>query len=297
MANLPYPDRFTPTRDEFRFPTAAPEDTEFRHSGWEHRRAQVWAALCQSGATNSQLDLDDGSLVAEANHCHCRWCQPCAAARAGTIARNVANFAEEKKLRFYTLTLKHNEASARDQVKRLMHCFALLRRAKSWKAAVTGGVAFLELKVGKGGGWHPHLHILAEGTWFAQKDLSALWYGITGDSFIVDVRAAGDRGNVVAYVAGYATKPFDPSVFNQEGKLIEAMQALKGTRMANTFGSWRGLKLEEHDEPSHNLRPLGAWADLVRDAACGDEDAMQKIIFIERCLADRRRGHLEHDPP
>ena len=51
------------------------------------------------------------------------------------------------------------------------------------------GIVYAYEITNNGKGWHPHLHmILLVDDWIDKDKLSAEWYAITGDSFIVDVR-------------------------------------------------------------------------------------------------------------
>jgi hypothetical protein len=135
-----------------------------------------------------------------------------------------------------------------------------------------GGAAFLEVKIAKDGRtWHPHIHIIAEGGFLNQSRLSDKWKEITGDSWIVDVRYVRDRGEVIRYVAKYASKPLDATLFRSKEHLKEAMVALKGRRLCLTFGNWRGLELEKRPEDDGNWKKVCTLDNLRRAVDRGEE--------------------------
>ena len=120
---------------------------------------------------------------------------------------------------------------------------------------VEGAVYTLELTE-KGKGWHPHCHMIALcASEPSQEALSAEWKGITKDSYIVDVRAiTGDPVEGFMEVFKYAVKFSDLSLADN----WHAAQILKGKRLLNSFGLFRGVVIPESllDEPL-DARPFG----------------------------------------
>ncbi len=114
------------------------------------------------------------------------------------------------------------------------------------------GVYTLEL-TNKGKGWHPHAHmIVLAASEPCQEALSAEWHRITGDSFIVDCRPiTGDPSEGFMEVFKYAVKFSDLSLQNN----WQAAQVLKGKRLLNSFGLFRGVEIPESllDEPLDGL--------------------------------------------
>jgi len=115
-----------------------------------------------------------------------------------------------------------------------------------------GGVYTLEL-TNKGNGWHPHCHmIVLAASEPSQEALSAEWHRITGDSFIVDCRPiTGDPSEGFMEVFKYAVKFSDLSLEDN----WHAAQRLKGKRLLNSFGLFRGVQIPESllDEPLDSL--------------------------------------------
>ena len=123
-----------------------------------------------------------------------------------------------------------------------------------------GGVYTLEL-TNKGKGWHPHCHmIVLASSQPSQSDLSAEWLRITGDSMIVDCRPiTGDPSEGFMEVFKYAVKFSDLTLEDN----WHAAQILKGKRLLNSFGLFRGVEIPDSllDEP---LDELPYWDRFYR---------------------------------
>lgn len=115
-----------------------------------------------------------------------------------------------------------------------------------------GAVYTLEL-TNKGNGWHPHCHMIVLGaSQIDQQALSAEWHAITGDSMVVDVRPiVGDPTEGFMEVFKYAVKFSDLSLEDN----WQAARILKGKRLLNSFGLFRGVQVPESllDEPLDGL--------------------------------------------
>ncbi|CAN7737772.1 protein rep [Aquipseudomonas alcaligenes] len=136
------------------------------------------------------------------------------------------------------------------------------KRGSPWTelCKVEGAVYTLEL-TNKGNGWHPHCHMIAlAASPPSQSALSAEWYGITGDSMIVDCRPIlGDPSEGFMEVFKYAVKFSDLTLADN----WHAAQLLKGKRLLNSFGLFRGVQIPESmlDEP---LDELPYWDRFYR---------------------------------
>jgi len=190
------------------------------------------------------------------NYCRDRWCTPCALNRSRIVAHNVIELAGATRLRFATLTLKAEPMVLEQRLADLRAFFLRLKRTRLWKRSVSAGIACLEVKRYKTvEGWHCHYHILFQGRYILRQELSDTWKAITGTSDVVDVRLAKSRRNVVRYITKYVSKPLDTSYLRDDDLLDEALLALKGVRLIDTFGGWRGKPLTETSE-------TGEWHDL-----------------------------------
>jgi Replication protein len=275
---------------------ATPAEQSFRHSGWAMTRAKVFEGLRRThqpakrlvafANCGSQMHLmtDGTDLWVSCNHCHDRLCVPCQIARRQKLTDQITSrcLDLQKSVRFLTLTQAHNSTPLCSQIRRLLTNFHTLRRRNFWKAAVRGGAAFVEIKLGKNGtDWHVHLHCLIEGDYLDQKTLSREWLAVTGDSSIVDIRKIDDPAQKASYVTKYATKPLDREVVNSPDHLDEAIHALKGARLYNCFGTWKSLANEETDE-KRTGRDLGSPSELQHRARCGDAEAIRWLEAAQR---------------
>lgn len=267
-----------------------PLESHFRHSCWHVRRRRVYDALVRTGQSYRRQDAfancghslyahvsaDRREVRLTAGHCHDRFCIPCQTARSRVIAAAVEGLIRDHETRFVTLTLRASNTPLNDQIDRLYRSFSVLRRRRWWVENVVGGAAFCEIKVGKNSGmWHPHLHILVEGSYLNQRQLSAEWYAVTGDSFIVDVRECSDPEGRARYVTKYVTKPASSEVFETNDRLDEFLCAMKGRRLCFTFGTWRGVALDPHQPIDGEWTPLGKLETVIRRALDGDEASIR----------------------
>jgi Replication protein len=275
-----------------------PPDVEFRHSGWLPARRKIRASFDRCRITPDRIDRFDACGSAAwvlrdparpdtygmaANYCHDRFCTPCATARSHTIATNLRDHLNEQGYRLITLTLRGNNSPLADQLDRLYASFTRLRRRKLWQACISGGAAFLELTwSGASRQWHPHLHVIAQGSYIPQNLLRDTWKDITGDSFIVDVRYINDLGQTTRYVAKYAAKPHAPSYLHRPDLLDEAIIALGGRRLCLTFGSWRGFQLNRRPDPK-DWKPIAPLNELIRSARHGNDAARHILQRLTRC--------------
>ena len=264
----------------------------FRHSGWRTTRNKIWKAMIrtsQSIARRSAFrecgsrsyvlmsrDLPTQYRLAGST-CHDRFCIPCANSRSRTIALNVVNNLDKKQVRFVTLTLRSRDEPLAMLMDKLAKCFADLRRRKTWKHHVTGGVAFTEVKWSeRGARWHPHLHMLVAGKFFELKRLKREWLHVTGDSDQVDVKMVTSHDAATKYVTKYASKPCINTFAHSERLLDEAVVAVKGRRLAVTFGTWRGVMLTPKPDEDAWIN-LGSFEACLTGAAKGETEALEAI--------------------
>jgi hypothetical protein len=141
-----------------------------------------------------------------------------------------------------------------------------MKRREWWKSHVAGGMMFIEVKLSKANLWHVHAHIICEGKYVPQHELSSEWLAVTGDSPIVDVREIKNPEAAASYVAKYGSKGFDAGLLNEPRRLAECMKALKGSRLCTTFGAWRGEKLTsmDSDDDGQGWQDLGTPSQFCR---------------------------------
>jgi len=247
-------------------PTPDPGVT-WRHRGWQHDRSLVRSALASARVPAGRLarfdccgqhawvlrsDAAGGKYRIAASYCRDRFCKPCSAARAASLAAALRAELADHPHRFCTLTLRSNGQPLAAEIDRLLAAFRELRRRRWWSDRVRGGAGFLEVTYSAGTrSWHPHLHLILDSAWMSQGELSAEWHHVTRDSYIVDVRLVRDRGAVANYVVKYAAKPLSSSFLNRPNQLPEAIGAMAGRRAP----------------PARMRRRSGGIADVIRAPA------------------------------
>lgn len=244
------------------------------------RRATRMGMCCWSPTIG---ELTDGSPAVGLGRCRDRMCPTCAGIRgkrtAAVIAAEVGHWSS---CRFVTLTLRSTDAPLAGQVKRLIESFKALRRREFWRDRCTNGIAVIEVTWHTGTGqWHPHLHVLVQGDYLPQAQLSAEWKAVTGDSMIVDVRAVHDRADVVGYVVRYLAKPAGVEQWPPQ-VIADYAVGMKGVRMLNSFGTKRKLPDSDvtRDERPVYVRPLISLSelDLLRQGGVGPAEHALEIL-------------------
>lgn len=266
-----------PPRPDYALEPPTTREAAFRHASWRADRQRVWDALVRTDAGANRLErfaccgahatvercMETGAFRVRCHRCHDRWCVPCQRSRAQTVAARLRAFiGRNPRVRLVTLTTRHMPGDRlAELLARLRDGFRVLRRRPFWRDNVRGGVAVVEVTHGQHG-WHPHLHLIALGSYFPQAELSAQWQSITG-SHVVDVRVV--RSDTVgAYITKYLTKPAKPSVYRDPELLAEAVVALKGSRMVQTFGVVKAADLEPEDDEGEAADDTLTWIPLGR---------------------------------
>lgn len=264
-------------RSHFSIKAIDEQQSRFWHGSWQTNRQRVYVAMLASNLQPARVErfrncgamprlwTDEHELRIQAQFCRDRWCETCQK-RAVSQARDALMKAfVPGDTRHIMLTLKHNAAPLKAQIKRIRRAFQELRRSDLWKRNVTGSATFVENKLNALNEWHPHLHIIQVGRWIDQRELSKLWYEITGDSSYVYIKAIRDGESQIGYITKYVSKACDQSVYRDPRKLCEAIKAMHCIRLMSTSGSWKGIKLRTHDpDPDPGRwKCIGSLADII----------------------------------
>ena len=184
-------------------------------------------------------------LRVQSSRCKLRWCPICR-----DVSRMIVTSATEgwlkiqKYPKMITLTLKHSDDPLQLQINRIYKAFKKLRTRAYFQRLITGGIWFFQLKFNHTTEqWHPHIHCLVAGSFLPHKRLKQLWYKITGDSDIVDIRKVTDLENCSNEVARYATSPADIAAVDQE-RAMDIYNSTKHRRICGSWGSARSVMLK-----------------------------------------------------
>lgn len=270
-------------------------DPEERKEDQVHAEKTV-TKLCNCGrfATMFQ-DPKSGELIQSNARCKNRLCPRCNAIRSEKMAGNIAEHLNKlNSPRMLTLTLEHSETHLKEQVKHLYESFKRLRRSKAYQAKIKGGVAVCEIKWSASNeAWHPHLHVLIDGEYWRQADISRAWEKASNGSKIVDIRMIHDRSKAGRYVSKYVAKVGDIDGVPME-RVPELAAALHGLRMVQTsgtlYGSTNNKKEEPREEPLEHIAPLGP---LVDAAGRGSNAAKRVIKILQQALHGQRAAGPE----
>lgn len=201
------------------------------------------------------------------------------------------------RLRLLTLTLKHTDTPLAAQIHRLQTCWVKLRETTWIKKATAGGVSFIEIKVStRDNLWHPHLHVILEGGFLAQKEISKAWLRITGDSHVVDIRRIRNVAEACSYVAKYAAKAISPTVWKQPDRLDEAIVAMHGRRTFATFGSFSNFNLSQMPPDDCGWIAIAPLHVILSKAASGDAESVQLLRSLKGDVCHENIDRACRDP-
>jgi len=295
--------------DSHEITVATPAESLFRHSGWATKRARTIEALQLAGVTPAAMHRfhqcgsaawvlveksDNPRYRVQCERCRNRWCDACAREKRVLLQQNLLAQLPRVRLRFLTLTLKSTDQTAGECVQRLYACFRKLRQRSKIKKLVKGGIAFLELTINHDTRrYHPHLHVIFEGSYLPLDLVRKQWLSVTGDSWIVDVRELPKPEVCVSYVTKYATKAIDSGIWQDPQTFAHVIQELKGTRTLFTFGSWRGMDLLKKPEDSAEWQTLGKLDAIYTRAKNGDTEAQAILAHLGRYVP--HADDLHHD--
>lgn len=257
-----------------------------------NRIARKLSACCRSPSLHANDDDTDIKLVEQ--RCKSRICPRCTQFRTWRlIARMMPIVKTADAPRFLTLTVKHNHKPLAEQITDMTRAFGKLRRMKLWKQKVTGGLYTIEIKWSpRSNAWHPHVHAIIDGQFFPHAQLKSAWQNVTDGSSIVDIRKISSRRNAVTYVAKYAAKAAETNNIPAD-RLPEWAASMHGLRMAQTFGTMHGVKVDQDDDDAEFPPHAAFIGPLIYEADNGNQDAA-KLIDTVFALANRR---LPDDDP
>jgi hypothetical protein len=182
-----------------------------------------------------------------------------------------------------TLTLKTSDAPLHETLTRLTASWRRFRVNRKIAPLLEGGLAFLELTLGKGTGqWHPHLHVLVEGAFLPIDLVRNVWHKVTGDSYIVHICALRSPADAASYVTKYAGKSLSPRVWHDPAKLQEAIEALTGRRTFNIFGNWQGYGLTQPPADDCEWEAVEPLQKTIARARAGDREAASILRTLQR---------------
>lgn len=229
-----------------------------------HRSKADLLSSCRQNAWFTR-HIETGEIRIASNACHLRWCPVCAESRKNYIGHSVAEWLQVQKYpKLMTLTLKHRDIPLWHQVTDLYRYFQNLRKLKDFRAIVSGGVWFFQIKQSvKTKEWHPHLHCVVTGKYLPRRQLRHMWLACTGDSMIVDIRSVKDPDGCALEVARYAARP-GPLNDLSLNDAVELVSVMHGRRICGTWGTGRKITLcPPKFEDKGQWSSVGSWSMVM----------------------------------
>lgn len=284
--------------------TPDPDARAAAHARGAQQREDLKARLESEGAfdLSAKLDACGEPLPMTCVHCGARksieirckrrWCPACATLVMRERLRKYRRAAETLRWPlFVTLTIANDPDPER--IRMLRESWGRFRRRKIMADKVRGGISTIEVTEGEGG-WHPHLHILADCQWLAlhcpaphwsdskevirQKcdharlELSALWSQVVKQDQATVLATRREPGECLIYSLKYAVKGSD--LIESRQPIAPLIRVLSKSRMLSAFGELHGLQLgEEEDE-----RPACACTECQQEGTYLPDYVLDAII-------------------
>jgi hypothetical protein len=197
--------------------------------------------------------------------------------------------------RHLVLTAPVSTAPLRHQLEDLRTAFRRLRSTPLWKRTQLGGTYSIEVtRNGEMGLWHPHIHVITDGTFLPHHLARDAWRDCLRRTVcwgcmpprgacVVDLRKVTSRGKAAEYVAKYVAKPAVIEGWPEDA-ICELSLAIAGMRMVHTFGTLHNQCLESED-PNESPGAGVFLADLgqvVRRAKAGDPESLVVLLAAKR---------------
>ena len=138
---------------------------------------------------------------------------------------------------FLTLTIRNipDDDFGKGQVRRIRTYFTRLRKAYP---QIKGGFYVVQA-TNSGNGWHLHLHVLYDGSFIPQSELSKTWDRVSCGSRIVYVEKARDPKTGLRYLLS----DFSGAPRIRAGDVYLYNAVFKSSRLVQPFGKYRAVKL------------------------------------------------------
>jgi hypothetical protein len=277
-------------------------------------REQLAARLRNEGAADLAMKIEGCGTPLNLNCACCgarktveiackrRWCPACTYLVMRERLKKY-NFAASLMQWPLMVTLTMRNTPDPECIRQIREHWAKFRRRKLVADKMAGGVTTVEITEGVGG-WHPHLHIVADCRWLAlhvpepnwrdsadvkrQKceharlELSALWSQVIGQeqaSVLANRKAPGDA---LAYALKYAVK--GSTLIESKLPIAPLIRVLSASRMLSAFGSMHGQKLEDPEEE----KPGAVCTSCMQETSWVPEFIVDGIY---RNLHDKRIGN------
>lgn len=258
----------------------------------QHR---TWASKLARCCADPVIYLEaSGHPTLHAARCRTRLCPLCSNARARQSTTRIEHLVRRfDAARFLTLTTPATDAPLADQLTALGKALAKLRSQPRWKSHVSGGLCTIEVTFNhETSRWHPHLHLLIDGTYYPQKEAESDWTHALRSTpgpwknhhhprTVVDIRATHGTRAAARYVAKYIAKPADFANMSAAG-LRDLGDAFNHRRTLITFGTAhaRTLDQDDHEPPPPRRTRLLSIALLSAAIEAAHPNALHLALLL-----------------
>ena len=234
-----------------------------------------------------------GTTLLSVARCKHRLCPQCSAMRARDAAARMERAIQRMDSpRMLTLTIRSDGEDLAVLLGRLRDAFRRLRQRRSWRDHVTAGIYAIECTYREhGGGWHPHVHVVIDGRFWAHAQIKAEWAACTTDSSVVDIRAIRSKRAAARYVAKYVAKGIESERW-PAWAVSEYAATMAGARLIHTVGALHGVTLDEDTDervPVQSPRTVGLGY-LAALASRGSGRVARLLTRLRECGGLWRRA-------
>lgn len=206
------------------------------------------------------LEVHDSAEMKSLFYCRNRWCNTCASIKMATmINQYLPEFQKLEKLHFVTLTMRsvYTPAEIEPRLELMQSTWRKIADLARKKRDGFKGLRKTELKVGKGGGYHAHYHIILQGGnnggWLVEEWLKH--NGLRSRRSAQDCRPVKDTETALLELFKYSVKctaadDTDNQIIATPRQMDAIFTALYRKRLFQPFG---GLKMV--DEEAFELSP------------------------------------------
>ena len=186
----------------------------------------------------------------------------------------------DSALRFITITQKSYIGESLEHAGvRLRKNIAKLCRRKGWKDKVFGTYIRYEVEYNKvKKTWHYHAHIIAHGKYYDKDALKALWFSVTKDSYVTDIRQV--KSTEPEHLSKYVTNLKNKGVIPL--KFLSAH--MRKHRMYSVTGSlkkiWRNIAPTPVAKGYMYISSVSDWFEHLSDNLYDNQDYAVALELI-----------------
>jgi len=283
-----------------------------------HKASEVWLP------PECQPCIEARRVAVHPDYCSFSLCPHTQHKRAtrihAVIAPVVAEALEQgKPVKFLTLTAPNFDTLDEGQIHSIIRkSFTKMRHRRAFKAHCNGGGYSIEA-THEGHGYHVHLHALVECDWWDQAEISREWFSCLPPEWQIQInqaQPASHQGRAIVYIQEADARSIHEfckylakgsSFLSDPHVVAEYLRSIKGRRLFEAFGDWRGKVHENRKSRAEKLReshlcPHGFLMERVGLQYLTPEEASQGFAHLDErafsfYLGVHFRRQRERAPP